>query len=193
MKKLLTISAFLGIFAGFMLGSVKIVTAQSTLSEGTSTNICQRKVVQLLPEKQWQECNQTDKDDKTIVCKLMFCNDKSFGGSRPKWNYENCNKYCVTFQEELPIGKDKVKSISANSGTELVLNYVSMIYKFGAALLGIIAVLIIVVSGVQLMVGGIDDASVSAAKDRILQAILSLVLLFSSALILKTINPGFFS
>lgn len=197
MKKLLTLSAFLGIFAGFMFGSIDIAIAQSTMSKGTSESVCKRKYVLLdmaevndKTEKVWKECK--NKDDSG--CKLRFCNAQPDNSdSTPTWKYNECNKYCVGFQEKLPLGQNKVKSISGNSGTDLMMNYVSMIYKFGAAVLGIVAVLIIVISGVQIITGGVDDNAITAAKDRILQAILSLVLLFSSALILKTINPGFFT
>jgi hypothetical protein len=97
-------------------------------------------------------------------------------------------KYCIDFQE--PIGKNK--SVSGKTGLDLLKNYLSIVYKYGASIIGIVAVLIIVASGIQIMMGGVDADMVSQAKTRILQAILSLVILFLSAAILVTVNPGFF-
>lgn len=140
----------------------------------------------------WHHCQNNE-----INCVNKFCSspkqqfndkDKSYG-----WDKEDCNKYCVTFQEDLPIEGHKVRSISGDSGVELLSSYFGMWYKFGALVLGLIAVLIIVISGVQISMGGASEEAVSSAKTRIMAAILSLILLFSSALILKTINPLFFT
>lgn len=98
-------------------------------------------------------------------------------------------KYHVELQESI----NGVDQITGNNGTELVGNYITILYKYGASIIGIAAVLIIVVSGIQIIIGGANPEGVNQAKTRILQAILSLVLLFLSAAILKTINPGFFA
>ncbi len=114
---------------------------------------------------------------------------------RFKFGEENYQKYCVSFQEAVPIGPqgEISKSIGANSGVGLIKNYVSMIYKFGSMFIALVAVLVIVISGIQMTTGGIDPNAFESAKERILAALLSLLLLFSSAMILKTINPGFFT
>lgn len=103
-------------------------------------------------------------------------------------------KYCVEFQEAIPVGPqgEVSKSIGGDSGLDLIKNYVSMVYKIGGALLGLACVLIIVISGIQISAGGADPSAIDSAKSRILQALLSLVMLFASAMILKAINPGFF-
>lgn len=72
------------------------------------------------------------------------------------------------------------------------MGYVSLIYKFGSYLIGFICVLVMVVSGVQIILGGMSPEGVSQAKTRILAAVMSLILLLSSVMILKTINPNFF-
>ena len=82
--------------------------------------------------------------------------------------------------------------VQGDNGFEVVADYIRMIYVYGASILGIITVLVIVISGIQMSFGGLSSEAVSQSKERILQALLSLVLLFCSALILKTINPGFF-
>ncbi len=190
MKKFILLSVYLGIFAGFWQTS--FAQNRSDFEEnGISTSKCIRVYVKLNEEGKWTSCDK-EKDDG---CRLRFCNSVSSvdEGGTEFWNKKQCNKYCVSFQEAIPIGDKEVRSISANSGTDLALNYVSMIYKFGASILGIFAVLVIVISGIQIIAGGISEEGISAAKGRILQALLSLALLFSSALILRTINPDFFA
>ena len=61
-----------------------------------------------------------------------------------------------------------------------------------AGVVGIIAVLIIVISGIQISMDQGGGESVTSAKNRIMQSLAGLVILFLSALILYTINPTFF-
>ncbi len=82
--------------------------------------------------------------------------------------------------------------ITGRTGMELTKNYITLIYTYGASLIGIICVLLIVFSGIQIITGGADAENVTQAKTRIFNSLLSLVLLFMSAMILKSINPGFF-
>lgn len=194
MKKLSLLSIIFVFFAGFSF--LANTSFAQSLPPGTSTDSCRKvSVKQEINDngkRVWEECT----DNNELGCQLRFCNSTPTAGSGANssnfWAQKECNKYCVGFQEAIPIGGNNVKSISGNSGTDLMLNYVSMIYKFGAIILSLIAVLVIVVSGVQMITGGAEESNYTDAKDRILQAILSLVMLFSSALILKTINPDFF-
>ncbi|PID70413.1 hypothetical protein CSB37_01850 [bacterium DOLZORAL124_38_8] len=104
-------------------------------------------------------------------------------------------KYCVDFQEAIPIGQksgELAKSVGGDTGIDLVKSYVAMVYRVGVTLLSLICVLVIVVSGIQISSAGVDSGAVEQAKGRIAQALLSLALLFGSAMILKAINPGFF-
>lgn len=96
--------------------------------------------------------------------------------------------YCVELQEAVA-GKE---TVVGRTGIDLISRYISLIYKYGASIIGVFCVLIIVVSGVQISMGGANSENVNQGKERILQALLSLILLFCSALILKVVNPGFF-
>lgn len=96
--------------------------------------------------------------------------------------------YCVELQEAVA-GQE---TVVGRTGIDLISRYISLIYKYGVSIIGIICVLIIVVSGVQISMGGANSENVNQGKERILQALLSLILLFCSALILKVVNPGFF-
>ena len=99
-----------------------------------------------------------------------------------------CCCYKIEFREKF----GTTDMIVGKSGVDLMKNYIHLIYVYGASILGIICVLIIVISGIQITMGGAQADLVASAKTRIFQALLSLALLFLSAVILKTINPGFF-
>jgi len=98
-------------------------------------------------------------------------------------------KYTIELREELG-GETEV---TGKTGVDLMMNYIGLFYKFAASLIGIVCVLIMVVSGVQISLGGANNSLVSQAKDRILQALFSLILLFGSYMVLRTVNPNFFS
>lgn len=98
------------------------------------------------------------------------------------------NEYCIQLREKVL----NYKSVRGRSGFELVSTSIHLIYKYLASMIGIICVLIIAISGGQIMFGGVSPEAVTSAKTRIIQALLSLILLFCSAMILKTVSPGFY-
>lgn len=83
--------------------------------------------------------------------------------------------------------------ISGASGSDIFGRYVSALYRWAAGIVGIVAVLTMVYSGIQISMAGGDTAKLDSAKNRIMQSIIGLVILFLSGLILYTINPGFFT
>lgn len=97
--------------------------------------------------------------------------------------------YQVKLQEPL---RGKSAYLSAANGVDLINQYISMIYMWMASIVGIIAVLMLVFSGIQIIFAGASTELISDAKNRVFQSLLSLVLLFATALILRTINPNFF-
>ncbi len=86
----------------------------------------------------------------------------------------------------------QVQVLLSRGGTSLLEGYISQIYKFGASIVGIIAVLVMVISGIQISASGGDTEAVNEAKTRIIKSISGIALLFLSGLILYTINPNFF-
>ncbi|MCK5461207.1 hypothetical protein KAI58_04445 [Candidatus Gracilibacteria bacterium] len=134
---------------------------------------------------------------KKIILTLTFLltsslNSISFAASTataPEKCPENADGYCIELQEAIG-GKTVIKG---ETGVDLISNYISILYKYGASIIGILCVFIIVLSGIQISMGGANSEMVNKGKERIIQAIFSLILLFCSALILKTINPGFFT
>lgn len=129
-------------------------------------------------------CVKTQQDGKDVVDWYVDELPEDGSETRVQKNVE----YCVDLQEQF--GDNH--AIYGQTGVHLLGNYLSLIYKYGASIIGIISVLIIVVSGIQIMMGGADPEMVTQAKTRIFQAILSLIILFLSAAILITVNPGFF-
>lgn len=85
-----------------------------------------------------------------------------------------------------------VQVIEAGSGSGLIKAYTGLIYKWAAGTVGIVAVLVIVVSGIQIITSDVSG-DVDSAKNRIGQSLIGLAILFLSAVILYTVNPNFFN
>lgn len=85
----------------------------------------------------------------------------------------------------------RVQILQAKGGLDLLQKYIKLIYLWAAGTIGIVAVLVIVISGFQLMMGE-KSGDLEGAKSRISKALIGLVVLFLSGLILYTINPTFF-
>lgn len=87
----------------------------------------------------------------------------------------------------------EVMVILTKGGTTAIYGYINLLYRWGAGMVGIIAVTVIIVSGIQISASGGDSEAIGSAKKRILQSIVGIVVLFLSSLILYTINPNFFT
>jgi hypothetical protein len=85
----------------------------------------------------------------------------------------------------------RVQILKAKNGLDLLQQYVKLIYLWSASTIGIVAVLVIVISGIQIMGSGMKG-DITEAKGRIAKALFGLIVLFLSGLILYTINPTFF-
>lgn len=86
-----------------------------------------------------------------------------------------------------------VQLIYGSSGTDFIKQYVGFIYRLAASIIGVIAVLVIVVSGIQISVAGDDSAKIGEAKERIIQSLFGLAVLFLAGIILRSVNPNFFT
>jgi hypothetical protein len=102
--------------------------------------------------------------------------------------------YKLTYKECTDVAGNCSKRtwVIANSGANMLKLSVKYLYGWAAGIVGLVAVTTIVYNGIKISVSGISG-DVSAAKDKIFQAIGSIVLLFLSGLLLYTINPTFFS
>ena len=85
-----------------------------------------------------------------------------------------------------------IVSDPAAGGTGILQVYVSLIYRWAAGIVGVIAVLMIVVSGVQITMADGEPSKVDEAKTRIFQSLGGIALLFLASALLYVINPTFF-
>lgn len=69
-------------------------------------------------------------------------------------------------------------------------NYIQAIYKYSVVVAAIIAIVMIIVSGIQWIVSGGSPEKIKSAQKRISGAILGLIIAISSYLILSVINPN---
>lgn len=90
-------------------------------------------------------------------------------------------------------GCQEVQVLLCSGGTCLINSYIGSIYRWAATVVGLIAVLVIIVSAIQLSVSGGDQSAVDDAKRRIIQSISGIAVLFLSGVILNAINPNFFT
>lgn len=67
--------------------------------------------------------------------------------------------------------------------------YIQGVYKFLISLSGFVAVVLILIGGLQWVFGGVSAQQLSSAKTRIKNAVIGLVLLMSVVLILTLVNP----
>jgi hypothetical protein len=88
---------------------------------------------------------------------------------------------------------DKIQVIYGEGGIDLFKKYVGFIYRLAASLIGIVAVLVIMISGIQISMAQGDADQVSGARDRITQSLIAIGFLFVSGIILYAVNPTFFT
>ncbi len=112
---------------------------------------------------------------------------------------------CVTLLNKADITKPEINTdfftvtynpvqvFMSQSGVEMLYAYIGAIYRWGASIIGVIAVLVIVISGIQISAAGGEQGAVTSAKTRITQSLIGIVVLFLSGIILYTINPTFFT
>lgn len=95
-------------------------------------------------------------------------------------------------KKRVSISCEPIQVILGNDGLDILYSYIGMLYTWGASVVGIIAVLVLVISGIQISAAAGDQNALTAAKTRIFQSLMGLAILFLSAIILYTINPTFF-
>lgn len=127
-------------------------------------------------------------DKKTILPELTRTLDGSTGCS------EKLRNLAAQYKDTLKSNYicKNVQAILSRGGTSMLYGYIGMVYQWAASIVGIIAVLIIILSGIQISAGGGDPEAISSAKKRIIQSLSGIAVLFLSGLILYTINPDFF-
>lgn len=84
---------------------------------------------------------------------------------------------------------ESIPGINAGSSPSLS-TYLGAIFKIGIGLAGVLAVLMIVIGGIQYIGSGMSPSGKTDARDRITNAVLGLLLALLSWIILNTINPN---
>jgi len=130
---------------------------------------------------------------------FQFNNETLTKLSRATDTKKGCSEEAEEFMKNPPPGTTKVayscqqvQVLFSRGGTSLIEGYIGSIYKWSAGIVGIIAVLIIVASGIQISASGGDSQAIESAKTRIIKSLAGIVVLFLSGLILYTVNPTFF-
>lgn len=78
-------------------------------------------------------------------------------------------------------------------GFMLFYNYLGLIYKYASGVIVGMAVLFVIIGGIQMTTSAGDTTKFDAGKKRITQAITGMIVWFLASLILYTINPTFFA
>jgi hypothetical protein len=146
-------------------------TDQTKVRTCTRNTFCVRR-----PEKNEQEC-------------ITYLNSKDGG----PFCSTDASNYMKAHPGDASLYCQPVQVFLSSTGTDLLFVYISTIYKWAASVIGIVAVLVIVISGIQISAAAGDQQGVTNAKNRIFQSLGGLALLFLSAIILYTINPNFFT
>lgn len=141
------------------------------------TRICYRNTFEFTIEGEPQTLKTLSNDCSDSARRLF--NDYNGG---PKTNKDVKVSYSC----------QQVEVLFSRGGTSLIEGYIGSIYRWSAGIVGIIAVLIIIGSGIQISASGGDSQAIESAKGRIIKSIGGIVILFLSGLILYTINPTFF-
>jgi len=151
----------------------------------------------------FEEHGETPKDDK--ISRICFRNSFSYVDALNKRHSltelsTKCSntataafnsktqkeKYQITFSCQ------EVQVLLNKGGTSALENYISTLYKWAASVVGLVAVVIIIGSGIQISASGGDPEVITKAKERIVKSLSGIALLFLSGVILYTINPTFF-
>ena len=80
-------------------------------------------------------------------------------------------------------------AVGANPG-ETIFKYFAALYSWGIRAIGVIAVIMIMVAGFQWMLAGGNASKVSAAKGRMTNSVIGLILVLGAYTILNFINPA---
>lgn len=145
------------------------------------------------PEETLAEYRESLSDSNEYLISLDDCQeyfvDKCSIPNTPQ------NERYATLSEPLPIKVfcDRVQVLFASSGTGIIKNYVGLIYGWASGLIGLVAVLVIIFNGIMMSASNGDQGAVENARNRIMQSLTAITILFISGLLLYTINPNFFT
>ncbi len=140
---------------------------------------------------------------KNCARKTVCTTTKTTVDGKPSTSFRNCySEYVEVDQCTASDGQSNdstvttceyVQVFTAPSGTNLLYVYIGALYQYAAGLGGILAVLLMIIGGIQVASAGGDANKMAKAKELITKSLTGLIVLFLSAVILYTINPNFFT
>ncbi len=93
----------------------------------------------------------------------------------------NVNIPTVTFSPIIRVGEDLKINFLAN--------YIEGIYKYLIFISGFLAIVFVLIGGLQWILGAVSPSQIASAKKRMKNGVIGLVLIFGVALILQIVNP----
>ncbi len=102
----------------------------------------------------------------------------------------------IEFKPQIPIpgmstqGGMGTDPVSGNLTSDLLGRYIQAIYNYGLSIAGILAAVVMMAGGLLWLTSGGSENKISQAKTMIFSSIVGLLILFSSWMILNTINPN---
>lgn len=147
--------------------------------EGFVPDWLKEDINKTLEEKEYSTDAYVEKVQEVLQSERVYSDkDGGFEGST------DGEKFTYTLLQELPKEGEPLK-------TNVTLKeYLTWAFRFTLALAGFLAVMMIVIGGVEWIISGANESSRSDAKKRINNAISGLVLALVSYLVLYTINPS---
>jgi len=91
--------------------------------------------------------------------------------------------------ESIDVGKEN----NGQMESDLLAKYIKAIYDYGMMIAGILAAIVLMAGGIIWLTSGGDSGKVGQAKELITGSVVGLVILFSSWIILNTVNPDLLS
>lgn len=99
----------------------------------------------------------------------------------------------LQFEPQIKIPNSVFNTASVSVAGDLIGKYIQALYNYGLAIVGILAAIMLMAGGVLWLTSGGDAGKVGQAKELIIGSISGTVILFSSWIILNTVNPALLS
>jgi len=102
---------------------------------------------------------------------------------------DNTTADVIQFEPQIKIPDSIFNASSVTVSGDLIAQYVQTVYKYGMAIVGILAAIILMAGGILWLTSGGDSSKISQAKELISGSIIGTGILFGSWIILNTVNP----
>lgn len=165
------------------------------------------KIIQFI-EEPFSDPGDVGSGENTFTLRDCFRNVLQYtivesNGAKTARTMSSVDKTCATkLADDVDSGNNNLNAkftcqpiqvVLGPGGTSFLFGYIGILYRWAAGLVGIIAVTVIIFSGIQITISGGDSEVIGKAKSRIIKSFSGIAVLFLSALILNTVNPNFFT